>query len=213
MKPIQTKLKAVPATGTPPAGKSQVAIPTGFKLKTFPLSSNGSQIHGWEVVYWGKRLYNGAEATEKKAREEAWKAVRNHVETAGKAGKNRNLAQMRLRKFLMTRPYLVCGVFEHLLSGMEPYQVIQNAELQEKAWYHREPKEFRLPIPSHHRSLTPEQAAERIISYLEMMGYFYVEDGVKLLDQKKFHTYAMKLFGPQLRDEHVDPEEDEDDDT
>lgn len=164
----------------------------GYDINVRELPGKGGKLWLWSVNHYGKLLSEGSEGTEKAASNAAWAYYREVTTTRAKEGSNKGLARMKLRYMLERRPYLVAGCTDLVLNAKGDLErLMREAEETEKHWWKQDPVDTRVPIPSHHRSLSPFQAATQLWNIFKELKYVDENDNPTV----KLRTFARKTFG------------------
>ena len=90
------------------------------------------------------------------------------------------------------RPYLTCSVLQSILGGFKRKTIIMEARWKEEDLWKQDDPKYRQPLPTHHRALSPEDGAEKILDILQKLGWTDAQD--KPIG-KKVYQHIKTMYG------------------
>lgn len=147
-----------------------VLIPMGMSYKVSEAEGGTGWI--WELKRFSRLVAQGIATTEKLANKAVSDKILEYSGIMAATSDQKREARHAIKELAIKRPYLVQHVLGSLLAGGILKDVLEQAEEQELEIFHSEPKRLAVPITTHHRALTPRQAAEKLVKCLRVLGLF-----------------------------------------
>lgn len=147
-----------------------VLVPMGMSYKVSEAEGGTGWI--WELKRFSRLVAQGISTSEKLANKAVADKILEYSGAMAATSDQKREARHSIKELTVKRPYLVQHVIGSLLAGGVLTDVLDQAEEQELEIFNSEHKKLRVPIPTHHRALTPRQAAEKLVKCLRTLGLF-----------------------------------------
>lgn len=173
--------------------------PIGVTTKVRPVQmSAGGEKWFWEIKRYGKVVAQGAADTEGAAKSALGNALVDFLEKQGGKNADRNLLRTKLKHLLEKRPYLVAGACELLIGAQASKERLMSEAYDfELAWAEKDPKKYRVPLPTHARALLPHEAAEQFYELVVWLGLVKVDEESGEMNSTRLLKWAREKFGEE----------------
>lgn len=180
----------------------------GWRVK-FEDLPDGSKKVLWRVLQFKNEVAKGVAKNAKAAKEEAATALGKAMLHGRERAQTKGLAKMKLQYLGERRPYLVLGTCELVFNGRTRKNIVKEARLSEKRWQEKDAPDSRREIPTHHRTLEPEEVASRVLNSLVVLGWATEEGGTLKPVGRQLSRWIDDFFGEGLFDFGTEEAEEE----